>query len=83
MIIADDHILCSLLKAHEVNGFMQNLEPPALVFSACQKRSKQYDYLKMNVGDVVYTVRKPEDYVRTVHDTFIIPLGEVVGVERL
>ncbi len=83
MRIAHNYILCSLLKAHEVNGFMQNLDPPHLVYVKHDSYDNDYSYFTLSVGDVVYTVRKPEDYVRTVHDTFIIPLGEVVGVERL
>jgi len=81
MRIARNQILCSLLTAHEVNGFMQNLDPPQLVYVRHDDNSDIYDYLKLSVGDIVYTKQTHTEYVRTISNMFIIPIEEVVGVE--
>jgi len=60
---------------------MQNLEPPQLVYVRHDDNSDIYDYLKLEIGDIIYTKQAHSEYVRTINNMFIIPIEEVVGVE--
>jgi|TARA_R100000482_G_C5132541_1_gene153231 hypothetical protein len=81
MLIARDYILCSLLTAQEKDGFMQNLDPPHLVYVKHDDNADIYDYLNLEAGKVVYTKRNHDSYTKTISNMFIIPIAEVVGVE--
>ncbi len=73
-----DYVICSYLTSIEVNGFMQNLEPPRL--QVAEDSSLDWT-LELNKGTLIYTIKNSDEYAKTMNGFILIPKADIVGVE--